>query len=761
MRHSTNNRFLLLGATSLYGACALLYLVSSTPLLAQEAPNAGRSASSQDSLDEIVVTAQKRTENVQDVPKAVDVLTKANLEQAGINNLQELSRVDPSIQGLSATEFAPPSIRGISSFAFSIGVQTQTGIVLDDVPQPSFSTLASELSDVERVEVLPGPQSTLSGRNSAGGLINIVTHNPTNNFTGTLNLEQTDDHQTRVAGFLSGPLSDTLAFSLSGFYDKWDGNIVNVAENNQLINGFNQHGIRGKLQWRPTTTFTATLTGYYTKGDFLTTAIIDGSPFVYAAPGAGFVFIPGQTLAQLHPGAAVRPYSDQISTPGHGVASNENKGVNLRLDYDSNIGTVSSITSYSRGNQPRNDLFVGVPLAPSVIVHAYTDTDVKYFTQELRLTSGEAQDKLKYTAGLIYTDTDNFEPYNRPILFPVNWDRDARIRSVAAYGRGTYEFVKDTSLTLGLRSQHDASSYDWVFLDGLAPESKGSNDYDFVAGEASLQHNFNRDVKGYFTYANAQTGRVYDLEDNGSAETPAGLQPLASQKVHSYEAGLKTQLFDRKLTANISIFRADYSNYQVQSLSTGSANSVPVIRLLAIGRVQTQGIELSSDLAVTKNLHLGLNASILDAKILDYPGAACFPGQTAAQGCVAGLQDRRGVLPGTSKFRTAISANYILPLPTLPADVTFGAFYRYQSSTAFDVLGDPVEEEGGYGILNLSVGLKSHANGLSGELFVNNATNRHYYSSITDDTLSPAPATEASYGRDSFRYFGVRIGFHF
>lgn len=712
---------------------------------------------------DIIVTAQKRAENVQDIPKAVAVVSQAQLTQAGVSNLTDLGRVAVSIQGTSAAPFAPPAIRGVSSFALSIGVQTQTGIVLDDIPQPSFSTLASELTDIERVEVLPGPQSTLSGRNAAGGLINIVTHNPTKIFTGTLNAEQTDDHQTKIGGYLSGPISSTLGFSVSGFYDKWDGPIRNLGEGGSRLGGFDQRGIRGKLKWEPTDQLSVLLTGFYTKGSFLMTPLIGGNPYISASADAGSAFAPpGSTFATLYPGVKVAPGNREIYATARGYAENENKGGSLRVDYDTKIGTISSISGYSKNLQPRSDAFTAFPLFGFNIV-ANTNTDVDYYSQEVRLASPVSNHDVEYLAGLFYTDTNNYEPYRRDILFPVNWDRTAKIRSFAAYGRATWHFLEDTAVTGGLRYQHDQQSYRWVFNDGVTPTSANASGYDFVAGEVSLQHDFTRDIKSYVTYANAETGRAYDLEDNTGAASAAGLKPLPSEKVQNIEVGLKTQWLSRRLTINLSAFRADYQNYQVQSLQTGDAASVPVIRLFAVGKVRTQGVELSTSFVPVKELYFGVDATYLDAKILEYPGAQCYVNQTVADGCVGGVQNRRGDLPGTSKFRAAVTANYTIPIPSAPFDATLGTFMRYQGPVGFDVFGSPLARQGGFATVNLTAGVKSHDGVWSAEFFVNNLTDKHYYASVTTDQFQPAGATAVSvtYARDSFRYMGGRLRFHF
>src|SRR5262245_4364221 len=173
-------------------------------------------------VEEVVVTAQRRIENVQDVPKQVSVATQATLESAGVSRINDLGNVFPSITTANNNQNQkPPGIRGIITFANATSVQAKTGIIVDDIAQPTFSTLATELSDVERVEVFPGPQATLSGRNAAGGIINLVTRGPSDTFGLDLHAEQTNDEQTRISGFVTGPISQTLAFSLSGVYNKW------------------------------------------------------------------------------------------------------------------------------------------------------------------------------------------------------------------------------------------------------------------------------------------------------------------------------------------------------------------------------------------------------------------------------------------------------------------------------------------------------------------------------------------------------------
>ena len=317
-----------------------------------------------------------------------------------------------------------------------------------------------------------------------------------------------------------------------------------------------------------------------------------------------------------------------------------------------------------------------------------------------------------------------------------------------------------------MRLQHDEQAYTWIFVDGTAPTSHGSNDYNFASGEVSLRHEFTRDLSAYVTYSNSQTGRAYDLEDQVSASTPAGLQPLASEKVQNVELGFKSQWFDHRLTFNASAFDAKYQNYQIQQAFFAGAGSVPSIRLFSIGKVESKGVELASAFAATPDLTFDAAATFLNANITDFPGAICYTGQQlpacalpgGTQGNLAGTS-----MPGSSHFKGLVSANYILRLPSLPVDATFNAFYRYQSATHFDLTGDPLSHIDGYGVLNLAVGLQDHDKRYALTFFVNNVLNKNYYSTLARDAVTFDPtganpvAIYGSYARDSFRYAGVRL----
>jgi iron complex outermembrane receptor protein len=759
------------GGSALSALLVTTLLATGALPTAAQAQNAGAGATAADQPggDEIVVTGQKRSENIQDVPKQVSVASQQQLATAGVTRITDLQTIFPSVTATDQSQNSKnPGIRGIAPIANSIGVQSQTGIIVDDIPQSTFSTLANELTDIDRVEVFPGPQSTLSGRNAAGGLINFVTRAPSSTPSYEFRVEQTTDTQTRASAFLTGPLSGNLNYSLSTVYNQWKGNLRNATLDNHRVGGFDTKGVRAKLQWRPAPGLTVTASGYYIHTDRTSSPFLAGFPIVGGSASDTFIFdasSPARTLPQIYPGLVIGKYNHTVFSPIDSVSKQIDRGGTLRVDYEvDRVGTLSSLTSYTYSTQPRRDQFIGLPrnslVLPISDFSAVTDVQSKYFTQEVRLTSPNTG-PLTYLVGAIYTDSRLFQPYYRPQLFAVNWDRNVSIGSAAAFGRATYAFTPSDWLTVGLRYQHDRLGYKWLFIDSKV-RSRGNSGYGFVGGEVSYKHAFSDRINAYVTYSQSQTGKAYDVEDNATAAAGV-LKPLQSERVHNWEVGLKTDLFDRRLIFNIDAFWADYSNYQIQTITTGDLNSPPVIRLLAIGKVRSRGVELTSALRVTRQFRLSFAGAYTDTFIRSFPNAACYTGQTAAQGCVNGTQgDLAGLpLPYSSKWKYTASADYELPLGDV--DLKFGAFYRYQSKQHYDVLGNPNTNQGGFGTANIYIGPSAKDDRWSIQFFVNNVLNRHYYASLTQSTFyaGPSPVIGAGYDRQSFRYAGIRGGVKF
>jgi len=757
----------------LLGATALTSIMTSGTVWAQQAQQA--QAVADEEVGEIVVTAQKRTENVQDVPKSVDVVSTERLAESGVTRITDLSAVAPSVSGSNTPFTGTPAIRGISSFSFSVGLQGQTGVVVDDVPQSPFSNLANELADLQRVEVFPGPQSTLSGRNAAGGLINIVTRRPEKTFSADVMVEQTNDHQTRAQGFITGPLTQNLAFSLSGFFNDWDGNLRNQAQGGKRLGGWRTWGARGKLLWEVNDAIEATLTGFYIENESINVPTLSGNPYIAVDPRVVHRFAPAtRDFASLFPGVTPGAFNRDTSAAIDSIARSKDRGGSLNVAIDvGDLGTISSISAFTKTSLPREDNFI----APSVGINGRVDVsyESEQISQEVRLASPGNQ-PLTYLFGVIYSDNDIFFPYSRLNIFSVNWVRNSSFASLAFYGRGTWQFAEKASITGGIRYQRDKQGWDWNFLTTTAPFTStnyraGGSKYDFVSGELSLKYDFTRDVNAYVTASTSQTGEAYDLED--AANAGAGtLTPIASEKVRNIEFGIKAQSPDRVWTANINFFHARYTNYQIQTiepLATADPNKPPVIRIFPIGKVETTGAEFVGAFRPMPELTFSVNAAYLEAVIKDYPNAACYSRQTAAQGCVGGFQANLSglTMPNTPKFKMNGSVKYDLDMPSAPFDASLMLFARYQSKSHGDLFGNPVSNLPAYTIVNGSVSLMDHDKRFELTLFVNNLLNKKYYAGLGDDAQlsvpgSPTiPAITATYARDSFRYGGIRLNARF
>jgi len=727
-------------------------------------------------LDAVIVTANKRVENVQEVPKSVLVVSPETLSKSGVTTISELGNLIPSIGGMVDPRSSTPPLRGISSFGTSVGVQAQTGVVIDDVPQASYSSLFKELTDIDSVEVLPGPQSTLSGRNASAGLINIRTREPGEYFAAEASFEQTSDRQQRMTGFMSGPITRTLAFSVNAFSNEWEGHLRSMAEMNGSrhlhLDGWDIHGARGKLRWQPNDRFNSTLTVYTMENTFF--------PVAYFASGAYFAVDPnavqsmdtqGRTIQELFPGMQVRKYNRWTGANTHGTHKNHDRGSTLRMEYTlGNGASLLSISSLAKVDMPRQDAgisfdgqFIADPSSKYSQIHYNTETK----TQEFRLVSPGGQ-TFDYLIGVVYSDTDTWFPLQRRgFASPSNWIRMFDMQSAALFARGTWDVNSKNALTLGLRYQDDKMGWSWAFLPAradvtleTAPDvlSQGGSQYDFFSAEASWRHMLAEGVSAYLTMARAESGKVYDMGNAADARNGT-LQPLDSQKVNNVEIGLKSFWLERRLMLNINAFNARYDHYQIRAFDFATT----LFRLSTIGKVETRGVEIETRFRATSQLDFSAGAAWVDAFIKDLPGAQCWVRQTASQGCINGVQEnlRGTAMPHAPKFKMLGSVNYFMPLDALPFDLEWSGSWRWQSKTWFDYRGNPNLVQDRYGVLNLSATLRERDGRYTLSVFVNNALNKHFYSNIIDDEGWTRSAYSGSFARDSFRYFGANLKFHF
>lgn len=709
-------------------------------------------------VDEVIVTAQKRAENIQDVPQAVQVVGPSQLAAAGVREFTDLSKLAPSLVVRPAEQpvNSSVSIRGVGTFAFSIGVEPSVAIQVDDVPVAFQARAFTDLSDIERIEVLRGPQSTLYGKSASAGLINIVTRAPSKTFSTTLNALATTDDEYQAGGSVSGPITEQLAFRLSGNYDNFDGNTRNVF-NGQKAGGREFGAVHGKLLWTPTDKFTATLGWNYVDGQ--TTV---GRPFIRLSPTATLRGNAALPPSVFEAGIDVGPDNTRFANNFGARTDYNDNSQSVKLEYDLGPATLVSVTG--NDNYKVTDLLD----VDETAVTPIDNRQIGYFksgqfTEEVRVVSRSDQ-PLRYTAGLYYADIDFVRNFFRgPFFSLARWYATSSSKQEAAFGQLDWEVIPGTTLTGGARYQHEKIAY--TFNDILNKASFASDSSDsFWTYRAAVNHKFTEDIMAYVSYATGHKGQTYDLT-TGFNQNRFLAGPVRPETSESLETGARAQFFDHRLTLNVTAFQTRYKDFQAQGIETlpdGTSN----FRLTNVGKLRTEGVEVDSAARVTDELQLLVSAAYIDAQITDFPFAQCYPLQTAAQGCTGSpaRQNLAGKPPAQApRFKLSADVNYTHPIGGTGFEALAIASYAYQSKINYSLNQDPQTLQKAYGILNLSAGIRNPGQHYEVVVFVNNVFDEHYYANIFDQagTYNNQLATQVILPRDFKRFAGIRASYSF
>jgi len=806
-----NFKIILLASASLVAA----------PAFAQTAPKPADSG-----LADIIVTAQKREQNLQNVPVAVTALGSAALENQHITEFADLSRAAASLTVTQATASPNNSIvlRGIGTFAFSIGVEPSVAVLVDDVPVVQQAQAFDNLNDVERIEVLRGPQGTLFGKNASAGAINIVTKDPGKKTEFSGEVTATTDSQYGGNASFSTPLSSDVGLRVSGYYSHFNGYINNLA-NGHTLGDESKYGIRGKLKARLTSRLTATFTGNYSELNQDGTAGANGTlryinlNYVPAGSPAGtlpvvpkFAGVPITPLVGITPGDGNYNVSQDNDSP----TSNAQATFSGKLNYDLGFANLTSVTSYQDWkysfsadvdstaldvvtNAPAltANLNPTNPVGPAKGANQSGPYHSTEFTQELRLTS-KGGAPLSYVAGLFYANAATSRSFTRgPVFSPANWSGYQGTRSLAAFANVDYKLPTKTTLSGAIRINNERVqdyfvnllSNATVFTAFTTPATAGTcgtgsancagrNLDTAVTFKASVSQELAPRVLAFASVSTGYKGYAYDISSGYSPFRT--IAPVLPERSVNYELGIKSRFLENRVQLNVTGFYSTYNNFQAQS--SQFINGALQQKLNNVGKLRTQGVEVELLTKPAKWLHIDGSAAYTDAKIVSFPGAACYPGQTADQ-ALAGVaavygintcgsytppgalapgnfQDRSGnALPNSPKFKFNIGA-------TVDQDLghntkgSFGLNYQHQSGVNFDLLGDPLLVQSGYGILNAIVSVEHGQFKLTA--FANNLFDQHYVSSLSDQFGTfGTHAVFQFQPRDSQRYFGFKLGVKF
>ena len=776
-------------------SCAAIAVA--VPALA-EAP----AASSGNDTAEITVTAQKRPEKLQQIPVAASVLTSDVVAQQHVVDLSDINRVVPSVEIKGTFNGRVPyGIRGISTNANegTIGLTSGVNIQVDGIPVSADSFAANTVTDVSQLEVLKGPQATLGGRTASAGVINFVTYGPTNTLHYAINATQTNDGEHHLDARVSGPIANGLTGSATAYYQYTPYPVTNIADNSTSHG--KSYGGRIKLKWDITDKLDAQVMGHYA----LSTS--SGETFVptYFTPGAVFFAPPvGLNQAVMFPGLNIAYGNSQYNAPEHMGSRYEDADGALVLNYHLGDTTITSTTSLFHENQNQSQLvfeaanpdwasqfesfLVNVTGAPAFLNQPFVPVQtafghVNQTTEELKIASN-AQNAFSYIAGAFYSDsTVNQYSYRNWTLNPLAQDNISTTQNYAIYARATEKFSDFLSVVGGLRYNWDKVG--WTINQFFDPANGiyGSGGYgqggfgwnlshssSALVGDFAVQLHPSRDVMTYASYTRGYKPSAYNTDHQfATAQNAAGAsdlaasKPAASEHIDSFELGMKSTLLDRHLTFNVDAFYTKYSGYQAQLYD----NSTGLIANLVLSNADAETKGLEADLTYVKgNTRANLSAAYIDAKFTNFTNGVCYPGQTAAQGCVTtngtSSQNLTGAsLPDSPKLKLTASVTQTIPLDRF--NLLLGTNLSYRSSTLMQADQNPQANQPGFALVDMSLGFQSKDERATLTAFVNNLTNHFYYSNMEDFFAS---ATNGNYvigqpARDAKRYFGVRFAYKY
>ena len=726
-------------------------------------------AKPEEGLQTVVVSAQKRLQSMQNVPVAVNTVDSRAIENQQIMEFSDLTRVAPSMTLNQNPGNNTISLRGIGTFAYSTGIESAVSVIVDDVPVIQQAQAFSNLSDIERIEVLRGPQGTLFGKNSSAGVINVVTKASAETLEGSAQVTLTSDGEHRVEASISGPLSAAAGFRLNVYGNQRDGEITNLATGHDL-NGDRGKGVRARLDLKPAADVTARIIADYS------TRQVEGPVTTMRSvpPGSR-----QQGVAPLEPalgGIAVGPENRAVRMDDPGYTDSENASLSASISWKLARHTLTSVTTYQdwRYSLLADFDFSSVDLVGALsnnALHGGVSFTSPYrshmFTQELRLASN-GDGAFNYLGGLYYSKSDNDRSFDRgPVLSVARWDANAGNRTIAAFAQADYRLTDATRVNAGLRYNRETIDVDFTNRVPATPvRYQGDSRDNAVTGKLALQHDLARAVMVYGSYATGYKGAGYDIS-TGFDQSRIRL-PVAPETSKAYELGIKSRFLQNRVQLNATAFQTDYDDFQAQSSRIDPLTNIRQNAVTNVGKLRTRGVELELTAKPINTLMLESSLAYVDAKIRHMPAALCYPGQTVEQGCVrvgtAFVQDLAGKrLANSPKLKFTLGATYNFPLGEAGYSGVANLNYQHQSAVNFDLGANPLTVQQGYGIVNGSIAVNTPDRHWKFTVYVNNLLDKSYSSFIGDhyNFYQGSHVLMQYLPRNSERYLGVRARYEF
>jgi len=787
-------------------AAALAVAMFGGSAQAQQAAPAQPAADEPLKLEAVVVSANRRIEKLEDVPMSISVLTEETLNRNNVREFVDIVNLAPALSVSVGTQVGTNSInmRGIGTTSNNIGIEGDVAIIVDDLPYSQPQQAFKDLADVQRVEVLKGPQSTMFGKSAIAGAV-VVTSKPIGSgpLSGKVSLFRTSDQEYRASAAVSGRVSEDVGVRVFASKTNFPGMLYNLT-NDSRQNGSGGRTFNAKVQWQVTPDLDVQLNGHYdhslSTGNTAAITSID--------PGVGYLYNKNYTALSntaILRGINITPFNRTIRNDSPTGLESTDRSLGLRINYlfpDNTALAGHSLTSISSVDKNKSNDFrdndnidlistfyqvnhSGKPsgIAEPPMINGTLDS--KTSTQELRLTSPDAG-AVRYLVGLWLARTSHDRSYLRgnPFVKETNWtnyETSSSALNRSIYANGSWDFAPRHTLTAGLRANRESNDYMFHTIDSLSSSAPNNvhtgenlyvapqHDENSVTGKLGYSFHWTEEVTVYGTASTGHKGVAYDMTSGANNVNVFKRLPLASEEATSFEAGLKANLWGGRATVNAAVFNTRFTDYQTSAterFSDGSQASV----LYSIPSIQTRGFEADGAVLITRNLLLNANIAFTRATIREWTQGPCYSGATDCKvpnQLVPGafLRDASGgTMPNAPKWKFSMGGEYSIPLSAIPYTAAIQAQLRTQSRVMGAISQDPSLRRPGYGIVDLGASIKDNKGKYKFTVGVKNVGDKHYavgnVGSFLNFKQTSGPDIK-SYGwqpaRDAFRYYTARL----
>ena len=725
-------------------------------------------------LEEVIVKAEKREQNLQDIPASISAFSAAQIELAGWDDISQLETSVPSVSVGGDGDSRPfIFIRGVGSRKFDIGSEGSVGVFVDEIYNARFSSSLSGIVDIERIEVLKGPQGTLYGRNTIGGAISLYTVKASEEFEARIKVAAGNEGYWRVGGYVSGAISENWVGRLSASTRSDDGNMTEVLSGKN--DGQDADAVRvnliGQLTDRTSVELTAQTSrldqearlaqangeigplGLYQLGHAVPLPVLP--PPIIDSILSG---IRAGTVANILREAALDPRNVKMDRPG--FSELESDLVSLKIEHESDNFLFTSISS-----RTSDEIHEQTDFESTTRDAIWTDVrqDSKQLSQEFRLTSVDGgmftlDDRLTWVVGFYYFNDEGYRKddysvgvqgnippqYYRavPGLAYSQARQDVTLdnTSIALYGQATYALTDRLNLTLGIRRSDDEKDfttqmitntpgYPFVAAPFTLPQTLK---FDSTDPKVSMDYAITDNSMAYVTYSSGYKSGGVTFATWAEAGNVGGFE---EEHLDSLEIGYKARLMNNRMQLNLAAYQYDYTDQQVQSIVV--VNGAPQGLTDNAAESDMKGVELEMSYLLTDALKVDFNYFYQDAVFEDYADKTGNPMQFAPE----------------NAYTVALSY-----APDLGSNLQMRAEYSYKDEFQFDAGNRDISLEPEHDVVNLTASMDL-GDSVSLRLFCNNCSDELIRTQVTTFATSQGGGGRSIYGPG--RRYGAEITYNF